>query len=223
MSYQSHSPRNTQATLLPRSSALRRRQAPRCQEGVGWREPSEELRQEPGENPPLGWARQRGLRPHRGKCGKQPSARAGGRGGMRELCAVPVLGKRGATNQWRNIQPAEKYAEQTSENLPGVRTGGGRREEGARARRHWVFRRRGGMSTVGILWVRPFPPDLPGPPMIHSTTGGFRANCIGAASPRARSQEGIISPNTANPQNACGDTPGKGHPSPTGVHHRIIE
>lgn len=137
---------------------------------------------------------------------------------MCELRAVPMQGKRRATNQWRNIQPVEKYSEQTSENLPEVRTGGGRREEGARARRHRVFPRRDGMRRVGILWVRPFPPDLPGPPMIHSTTGGFRANCIGAASPRARSQEGVISPNAADPQNARGDTPGEAHPSPTGVH-----
>lgn len=83
--------------------------------------------------------------------------------------------------------------------------------------RHRGFPRTDRMSTVSALWVRPFPLVLPGPPMIHSMTGGSEPTASAAASPRARSQERVSSTNAANHQKALGDTPWEAQPSHAGA------
>lgn len=83
---------------------------------------------------------------------------------------------------------------------------------------HWGFPRTGRMSTVSVLWVRPFPLVLPGPPMIHNTTGGGSEPTASAtASPRAHSQKQVISTNAADHQKVFGDMPCEAHPSHAGV------
>lgn len=57
--------------------------------------------------------------------------------------------------------------------------------------------------------MRPFPLVLPGPPMIHNTTGGSEPTASATAAPRARSQEQVISTKAADHQNAFGDMPCK--------------